>query len=306
MVWSASAMSHLWDASAGLLLGRARWYKAAMSFFASTGGTAIAQLIFNGDATAAIANGTWTTLGVTQTQYTAPSASYLYLALFTGHPGEGNASNVECTNSNYGGYARVPALRYKSISGNSSGMAWTVTTVAPNPPNVNTTQNIVVTNAIPFNFPTCDTGAGGSGAVIRYWGLYDKVSGASSNLICYGPIRTSTATWKTGMYTDTVNGTIYSKSHGLSNGDQVWVNRIYNAAAGDMPSGGSDALVEGTNYFVKDVATDTFELSLSNGGTTLLPTNIGAFLFIKSATLAIANGSIPSFTTGSLVAARIC
>lgn len=300
-------MSHLWDAPAGLLLGRARWYKAAMSFFGTSGGLSIAQLIFNGDTTAGSGSGGMCgQLGITQNLYTSPSASYLYLALFTGHPGEGNATNVECTNANYGGYARVQALRYKSISGNSTGMAWTVATVAPNPPNVNTTQTIVVTNAIPFNFPTCDTGVGGSGAVVRYWGVFDKISGATSNLICYGPIRTSTATWKTGMYTDTVNGTIYSKAHGLSNGDQVWVNRIYNAAAGDMPSGGVDALVEGTNYWVKDVTTDTFELATSNGGTTLLPTNIAAFLFIKSATLTISNGSIPSFTTGSLVAARIC
>jgi hypothetical protein len=274
-----------------------------MSFFATAGGLAIAQLIFNADTTSSTL---WSQLGVNQTLYTSPAGSYLYLALFTGHPGEGNAANVECTSANYGGYARVPAFRYKSQSGNSSGMAWTIALVGPNPPNVNTTQNTVVTNAVPFNFPVCDTGVGGSGAVVRYWGVYDRTSGAASNLICYGPIRTSTATWKIGMYTDTVNGTIYCKAHGLSNGDQVWVNRIYNAAAGDMPSGGSDALVEGTNYFVKDVTTDTFELSLTNGGTTLLPTNIAPFLFIKSSTLTISNGSIPSFTTGSLVAARIC
>lgn len=293
-------MSHLWDAPAGLLLGRARWYKSAMSFFGTRGGEDIAKLVFNGDAgTAGVSLPQ--RLGITQSLFNTTVQSYLYVALFTDHPGDGQATNVEATSANYGNYARARVVRNMATTGASSvNNAWTVDLFNPNPPNLSTSRIVRVTNAQAINFPPCQSS---SGAIIKYWGVYDSFSG-SNNLITYGPLSTSTASWKIGMYTDTATGTITSRGHGLSNGDTVYVNRVYNAAAGNMPDTGS-TFDEGTAYYVISAATNTFQLSATLGGPARIPTNVGPFLFIRNLTLTINVGSIPSFTANSLVAAQI-
>ena len=293
-------MSHLWDAPAGLLLGRARWYKSAMSFFGTRGGEDIAKLVFNGDAgTAGVSLPQ--RLGITQSLYSTVSQSYLYVALFTSHPGDGQASGAEVTTANYGNYARVRVVRNMATTGaNSANNAWTVDLVNPNPPNLSTSRIVQVTNAQAINFPPCQ---GTSGAVIKYWGVYDSAA-TTQNLITYGPLSTNTASWKIGMYTDTATGTITCRSHGLSNGDTVYVNRVYNAAAGNMPDTGT-TFDEGTAYYVISAATNTFQLSATPGGAAIIPTNVGPFLFIRNLTLTINIGSIPSFTANSLVAAQI-
>jgi len=271
-----------------------------MSFFGTKGGEDIAKLVFNGDMGLAYAS-LPQRLGIVQSTFTPQIQSYLYVALFTDHPGDGQASNVEATSANYGGYARAPVVRNMATSGASSANnAWTVEPFNPHPPNLSTSRIVRVYNALAINFPPCQ---GTGGAVIKYWGVYDSAS-TPQNLITYGPLTTALASWKIGMYTDTAGGTITSREHMLVNGDTVYVNRVYNAAAGNMPDTGS-VFDEGTAYHVINATTDTFKLSATPGGAARIPTNVGPFLFIRNLTLTINVGSIPSFTAYSLVAAQI-
>jgi len=258
-----------------------------MSLFGTNMQIAIGQVFLNGDMTA-IDNPVASTLGISQSTTTANN---LWLALFTGNPGETGASN-ECNSSgtNYEDYQRVPISRIGSTS--------TPPTTTVNKWQLSTSGDIsVFTNLDPISFAPC--GAVG-GAVVKYWGLFDASTGG--NLISYGPLVASGASWKIGMAADTSTYDITARSHGMVADDPILVVKVYGGQA-TLPTG----LAEGTTYYVvaSGLATNVFRVSTSVGGATLAISNVGPFLFIKSASITVTSGGIPTIPAGAIAALRI-
>lgn len=260
-----------------------------MSFFTQMLGGSIARMYLNGDPTGVPT----TTLGISQT--TQAGGFNLHLGLFTAKPGDvgTEAFTSECTSLNYAGYLRQKMDRYKSYPGGSEpAAAWTIATSG---------NTITATNALTVNFPPC---TGAAGAIITHWALMTDATAGYT--LMYGGIKASGASWKVGMYADTATNYIDSPSHGLSSNDPVLVSTLYNDFASSIP-GGATAMADGTIYYAGDISADRFRLYASSGPTTLKTfSNVGPFMFIKTAPVTVALNGIPSFVAGSLVACRIC
>jgi hypothetical protein len=157
-----------------------------------------------------------------------------------------------------------------------------------------------VSNAETIQAPAC---VGGTGPTIRYWGLYDAATGG--NLVTYGPLKASGSSWKIGQATDVAAGNIVCQGHGLATNDVVFVHRVYNSAAGDIPSEFLNGTSDGQRLFVDVVDSNTFRLKLTAVGSVIIPTSRAAFLFIKSGEVTVSVGSVPTFAALALTAARL-
>ncbi len=73
---------------------------------------------------------------------------------------------------------------------------------------------------------------------------------------------------------ETDDDTITSKAHGLTNGQRVVVMDI---TGGGLPTG----LTEGTVYYVRDVATDTFKVETTSGGGAVAISADGEIFFTR-------------------------
>jgi hypothetical protein len=105
-----------------------------------------------------------------------------------------------------------------------------------------------------------------------FFGLFNAVSGNTNNYLGYLPFSGNPASAVKGFATvdaaDVTANTITCSAHGLANTDRVIV---YNVFAETLPAG----LTEGTIYFVVGATTDTFQVSLTSGGTAVDITGIG-------------------------------
>lgn len=231
----------------------------------------IGEVYLNGDMTFAnnpIAYG----FGVTQ----ATNSGYLYVSLRTSFSADGAGNEV--TTTEYPGYARVAVRREKSFaSPGASKWTWGTTSF---------------TNLEAINFPICGTGA--SGTIIG-WGIYDAATGG--NEMFHGPLVASTATFKVGYHTgeDASNNPdatfVFSRAHGLSNSDTIRMYQVYdgNLGSGSFATGGTN----GALATVSGVTADTFQISGSFA-------TVGAIMFIKSSSISLAAGKIPSIPAGGM------
>jgi len=164
----------------------------------------------------------------------------LFVGLHSSDPGEaGSQTTNEITTGQHGGYARV------SVARTSGG--WTVTA-----------NQVVNVGAITF-----PTGTAGTGTTATYFGIGSLTSGAgvlyySGELIGPGVVITGV-----NAGTDTLTAT----SHGFSNNNAVFVRNT----DGTLPGG----LSAGTTYFVVGATTNTFQLSLTQGGSAVDITDAG-------------------------------
>lgn len=97
---------------------------------------------------------------------------------------------------------------------------------------------------------------------------------AVGNYLGYAPINGSVKGFGTVNAAGVTADAITSGGHGLANTDRV---RVYNVFAESLPTG----LVEGTLYFVVGSTTDTFQVSLTSGGSAVDITAIGELYFQK-------------------------
>jgi len=102
-----------------------------------------------------------------------------------------------------------------------------------------------------------------------YFGLFNASTGNTSNFKGYIPFGGSSALKGFGTVDTTLtNDTLFSRGHGMSDGDRVI---LYNVFAETLPTG----VTEGVAYFVVSSATDTFKVSLTSGGSVVDITGIG-------------------------------
>jgi hypothetical protein len=102
-----------------------------------------------------------------------------------------------------------------------------------------------------------------------FFTLWNASSGNTSNYRGYIPFGGASAI--KGFFsvdTNLANDQFLSPAHGMSNGDRVMLFDVFGAA---LPTGVS----EGTIYFVVNVATDTFKVSLTSGGAAVDLTVVG-------------------------------
>lgn len=192
------------------------------------------------------------------------AAGSFYAGLHTASPGRGGAQNAnECSYTNY---ARV------AIARSSSGF-----TVSANS----------VTLAAAVNFPQSDpTG----NQIATHWSLGVASSGASKMTrfgVIGGPYKPFEA--------DT-GDTITCAAHGYAADDRV----IFEALPGiSLPTG----ITEGTRYFVlaTGLATDSFKVSTTSGGTALDITVAGGGLIAKSIPITIGANTTPQLGTGTTI-----
>jgi len=102
---------------------------------------------------------------------------------------------------------------------------------------------------------TFDVPAGSYG----YFTAWNAATGNTSNYRGYLPFGGSVKSFGTVDAADVTANTITANGHGLVNADRVMV---FNVFAETLPAG----LAEGTVYFVVGAATDTFQVSLTQGG----------------------------------------
>lgn len=107
------------------------------------------------------------------------------------------------------------------------------------------------------------------------FGLFNASSGnGAGNFMGYLPFGGAVKGFGTVNAGDLTPDTISSDAHGLVNDDRVMV---YNTFAESLPTG----LTEGTLYYVVQAATDTFELSTTQGGASQNLTTEGELFFQK-------------------------
>lgn len=102
-----------------------------------------------------------------------------------------------------------------------------------------------------------------------FFGLFNAVTGNTNNYLGYIPFGGASAL--RGFFsTDTVlaNDTLFSIAHGMANADRVM---LFNVFAETLPTG----LTEGTLYFVVGSATNTFQVSTTQGGSAVDITALG-------------------------------
>lgn len=194
------------------------------------------------------------------------SAGSLYVSLHTADPGEAGAQNTsECAYTNY---ARVAVAR--------SAGGWTVT-------------NNQVVNAATISFPESD-----SSETAMFWGIGRESSGATS-LDFKGHIGAACKFFMVSP-AELTNNDVIVPAHGYVANDRV----VFYASMGSaLPTG----LTEGTVYHVisTGLATDSFRVSTSQGGSAVDITAAGAGLVGKVTPVAIADTITPSFAASALL-----
>jgi hypothetical protein len=191
------------------------------------------------------------------------TAGSLYVALHTADPGE--AGTQATSEAAYPGYARVAVAR--------DGTQFTVSAGAGSNVNV-------------IAFPLC---TGGSETEL-FWSIGDDPSGAGK-VRYYGALGNVTPT----IFTAATSDTFTSPAHTLAVDDRIC---FYPLPGSTFPTG----VTEGTVYWVKTIATDTYTVSTTQGGATLDVTVAGAGIAQKVIPLAVSNGITPQFAASALVA----
>ena len=250
-----------------------------MTFFGDNLESAILQGILNGDVSTTN-NNVFYTLGLTQ----AINSDSLYVSLHTGNPSTDTVGTEANASGGYPGYARV-AVRRENTFSPAGTKKWTITT---------TSGTVYAQNAEAISFPVC--GSAGGYDTVTHWGLYDSDTGG--NLLFHGPLTASSADWRIAYATgeDASNNTnakwFFSRAHGFSGGDTV---RCYNLYDGVPGSGSQIAnLRYGTSDTIASANTDDFVL------TTTVPSTTGGIMLIKSASVTLDFGKIPTIPALSL------
>lgn len=194
------------------------------------------------------------------------TAGSLYVSLHTADPGEaGSQTTSECAYTNY---ARVAVAR--------SAGGWTV-------------SSNQVSNAAAITFPESDTSE-----TAMFWGI-GRSSSAAGTLDFKGHIGAACKMLVVES-ADLTNNDITVPSHGY-----VADNRVvfYASMGATLPTG----ITEGTVYFVlaTGLATDTFRISTTSGGSAVDITAIGAGLVGLVTPIAIADTISPNFAAGALI-----
>lgn len=155
-----------------------------------------------------------------------------------------------------------------------------------------------------FGAPANTSPAGGrqianSGAV-----TFPQNTGSSQDMIAYGFYTASTGGtlraigWLDAdppiLGTATTADTITAPAHGLANNQRV---RVLACPGAVIPTG----LSENTTYFVINAATDTIQLSTSQGGAAVDITASGAAFFMPHTPVTVAASATPEFAIGALV-----
>lgn len=104
---------------------------------------------------------------------------------------------------------------------------------------------------------------------VTYW---NASTGNTNNFLGYGHLNSTIKGFGSVDATDVTNNTITSVAHGLPNDRRVMV---YNVHGESLPAG----LTEGVIYFVVGTATDTFQVSLTQGGAAVDITGKGELWF---------------------------
>lgn len=242
----------------------------------------IGQVVLNGDVTSGN-NPVFYNLGVTQ----ASNSSSLYVSLHTGNPGDtaGGANEVTSTNWGTGTYTHAAVRREKSFGTGTS--KWTQSSFT----------GALFTNAEAINFPICGTGATGT---VTFWGLYDSATGG--NLLVYGPLIASGATWNIGCVTSAVTTTrVFCRSHGLAANDIIRMYQIYNGVVNTLAGGtlGLSASVASV-----DASSPSLYFDIGGAGTvdvaSFTTNTSAAFAFIKASSIALADGKILAIPAGGM------
>lgn len=186
----------------------------------------------------------------------------LYVSLHTADPGEAGSQNTN--EAGYTSYARVAVAR--NVGG------WTVASGQ-------------VTNAAQITFPTA---TGGSSA-IGWWGVGTASSGAGV-LLYYGALGTAFQ----GCFTAAVSNTFTAPGNSLANDERVV---FYSVPGTNLPTG----ITEGVQYFVINLAGDTFEVSATQGGAAIDITVAGDGLVFEGSLVTITNGITPAIGAGSMI-----
>ena len=214
-------------------------------------------------------------LGITQ----ASNQTKLYISLHTGSPGV----DLTGTEVSYTGYVRAEVRREGSFA-TPSTTKWTYSSSGG--------SSFVNLEAI--TFPITPTGASGT---VTHWGIYDASTGG--NLLFHGPLVASGAEWRIGYHTgeDDSNAAsqtfVFSALHGLSAADTIRAYAIYD---GELGSGST--LAGATNGAQLTVAAapgaDSFNVTTNFTG------QRGGLLFIKSSSISLTAGKIPSIPAGGM------
>ena len=122
------------------------------------------------------------------------------------------------------------------------------------------------TNAITIDVPA------GTFGFLTYWNT--SGTGNTNNYRGYAPINGSVKGFGTVDTAGITSDAIQSAAHGLADNDRVMV---FNVFAESLPAG----LTEGVVYFVVSSATDTFKVSLTQGGGAVNVTGQGELFFQK-------------------------
>src|ERR1700690_585422 len=181
----------------------------------------------------------------------APSLpATLYWAFFTTVPTRTDASGTECVN---GGYVRTAQTNnLTNFPAAASGGA--------NAPSTKSNATAVVLGPV-----TADLS---SGATVVGWALCDNATPGAGHYILYGELLGPAQAY----VTETVAGVCTATAHGYSNNDAV---RVRNTSGGNVPTGLSGTYGGGTKYYIVQVTTNTFKLSLTQGGSAIIPSTTG-------------------------------
>lgn len=152
------------------------------------------------------------------------------------------------------------------------------------PGNTTPTAGRQISNSAAVTFPQ-NTGSNEDQIA---WGMWSAATGGT--LYWIGFLSADAPIFGTGATGDTI--TAYA--HGLNNNQRVFVLA---APGATIPTG----LSENTAYHVVNAATDTFQLSASQGGAAVDITAGGAALFMSYQAVTVATNATPEFAASSLV-----
>lgn len=142
------------------------------------------------------------------------------------------------------------------------------------------------TNAFAIDVPA------GSYGFLTFWNI--SGTGNTNNYRGFVPINGTVKGFGTVDTAGIASDAIQSASHGLADNDRVMV---FNVFAESLPAG----LTEGTIYFVVSSTTDTFKVSLTQGGAAVNVTGQGELFFQKVIPEVFASQGQVSVAAGALV-----
>jgi len=143
-----------------------------------------------------------------------------------------------------------------------------------------------ISNSGDVTFPTAN--ANWSEAVAQ--GVMEG-SGGAAEMLAWEWLTDATPVWAAG--TAAVSDTFTSYAHGFSTNDRVILKAPLGA---QLPTGVSADTV----YYVISAATDTFSLSLTQGGGAIDITAVGEFLALRIKPVTVNSGDTAKFTAGQL------